>query len=335
MNIFTYIYGKLNKIGLDWFILGLGGAILLAYIAPQIGCTRESFSPSELANWLLTLIFFFYGLRLDFAQIKKGLSNYKLHIVVQLSTFALFPLLLLAYTAVFGAFKDQYLYLGVFFMCALPSTVSSSVVMVSIASGNIPAAIFNASLSGILGIFITPLLMSFAMQGAMPDADLGPIFAKLFAQVLLPVVLGVLLNKRFGEWAKTKKRLFRNYDQSVILLIVYTSFCDSFYKHMFDALSLKDIVLLTIGLAAMFFAAYAVILLVSKLLKFDRNDTITALFCGSKKSLAHGAVMSKVIVPDPSKIAIIILPIMIYHAFQLVVASIIAKKLAKTAPQED
>ena len=66
---------------------------------------------------------------------------------------------------------------------AMPSTVSSSVVMVSIAQGNIPAAIFNASISSIAGIFITPIWMSLWIEPAGVGGGLGEVFIKLILLV--------------------------------------------------------------------------------------------------------------------------------------------------------
>ena len=65
--------------------------------------------------------------------------------------------------------------------------------MTSVGKGNIPGAIFNASLSGILGVFITPLLIRLLMGFQGVELDLfGAVFsiAKL---LLLPMIAGQLL----------------------------------------------------------------------------------------------------------------------------------------------
>src|SRR5205085_8016124 len=130
--------------------------IVLAKLFPQGGTGEGPWSLSSLSGYGISLIFFFYGLKLNFAELKAGLRNWRLHTVVHGSTFILFPLLVLSCKGLFPATAYP-LWLGAFFLASLPSTVSSSVVMVSIAEGNIPAAIFNASISSIIGVFITPL----------------------------------------------------------------------------------------------------------------------------------------------------------------------------------
>jgi len=319
----------LQKIGLTYFVMFLLCAILLAWVLPDIGKSHATFSLGNIASWGLCLIFFFYGLRLDFENIKKGLSNFKLHILVQFGTFVIFPVIGFFIYKLFANETNQNLLLGIFFLCALPSTVSSSVVLVAIAKGNIPAAIFNASISGIIGVFLTPTLMTLVVVTSSVSMELGSVLLKLILQVLLPVILGACLNFKFGKWAIKNKKFFTLYDQTIILLIVYTSFCDSFANRMFTGLSYTSIIILCLAMIALFFAVYGIIFAITKLLNFEKADTITALFCGSKKSLAHGAVMSKIIFANSNILGIIILPTMIYHALQLVIVSILAKKAQK------
>jgi sodium/bile acid cotransporter 7 len=154
---------------------------------------------------------------------------------------------------------------------------------------------------------------------------------KLVLQVLLPVVLGIVLHRSWGGFAERNKKKLRIFDQSIILLIVYTSFCESFARKMFSGYSIIDLVILGAAMVALFFLIYGLTHLISRLLGFNREDRITAIFCGSKKSLVHGTVMSKVLFPDANMVGIILLPIMMYHALQLLATSIIAQATARNA----
>ncbi len=73
--------------------------ILLAWLWPAGGAGDGPFSLSELANYGVSVIFFFYGLKLSRAKLVAGLGNWRLHILVQASTFILFPLLVLPFKA--------------------------------------------------------------------------------------------------------------------------------------------------------------------------------------------------------------------------------------------
>ena len=330
-------YGKrvldiFTRFGLDTFILLLIAMIVLAYLFPQGGTGEQPWSLSSLSGYGVSLIFFFYGLKLNFAELKGGLRNWKLHAVVHASTFILFPVLVLSCKNLFCA--DVYpLWMGAFFLASLPSTVSSSVVMVSVAEGNIPAAIFNASISSILGVFITPVWMSLVNIEAAESTPMSDILLKLTLQVLVPVILGLLLNAKWGHWAKRNKKALKYFDQSIILTIVYTSFCESFEQRLFSNISMIDLMVLGVAMLVLFLVSYAIIKLVSQALSFNRKDTITATFCGSKKSLVHGTVMAKVLFANSTLSGILLLPLMVYHALQLIVVSMIAQRLAKANHQ--
>ena len=319
----------LKRLGLDTFILLLFTAIFLAWWNPAPGSSREPFSLSTLATWGVSVIFFFYGLRLNWEKIRTGLADYRLHLVIQLATFLLFPLAVLPLVAYFGRLPDgsvDTLWLGVFFLAALPSTVSSSVVMVNLARGNVTAAIFNASISSLLGVFLTPLWMQMwvSAAGGMP---LSHVLFSLTLQVILPVTLGLCLHPFLGRISQKYDKSIRKCDQAIILLIVYMSFCHSFGENMFAGFTLQKLLLLSAGMAALFFTIYAVVALACRLLRFPREDRITALFCGSKKSLVHGTVMSQVLLADARLAGVLLLPTMIYHAMQLIIVSIIARKM--------
>lgn len=317
------------KVGLDWFILAIITMIILASVWSTPGIQKGLFSLKSIAGYGVSLIFFFYGLRLSPQKLREGLSNWRLHSVIQLSTFVLFPVLLLLLKRFFGSNGNELFWLGAFYVAALPSTVSSSVVMVSIAGGNIPAAIFNASISALIGVFITPLWMGILLATSAQGFDLTDVIIKLIIQVLVPVTLGIILNHRFGAFADKHRKKMRYFDQSVILLIIYTAFCESFAKHMFSEHGVSDILILGLCMIALFFFVYGIISIISKFMHFNREDKITAVFCGSKKSLVHGTVMSKVLFPNAAAAGIILLPLMMYHALQLMAASIIAQSMAR------
>ena len=325
------IRGFLVKSGVDGFMALLLTVVVLAWLWPDVGAREGVFSLSSLANYGVSFIFFFYGLKLSREKLRNGLGNWQLHILIHLTTFVLFPILILLTRPLFQGESNTLLWLGIFFLAALPSTVSSSVVMVSIARGNMPAAIFNASISSLIGVFITPLWMSLFISGRdvacnVSTTGLSAIIGKLILQILLPVVLGIALNRRWGAFAEKHKNKLRIFDQSIILLIVYTSFCASFAHHVFEGFSWMVIVGCATGMAALFFIVYGIVGFVCRHLKMNREDTITAQFCGSKKSLVHGAAMSKVIFAGYSSIGVILLPIMLYHTLQLMIVSAIARK---------
>lgn len=318
-----------KRFGLDGFILALIGMILLAWIYPPAGAKDSPVPFSAIANVGVSIIFFFYGLRLSLQKLLTGISNWKLHLIIHTTTFLIFPVIVLLTRLFIGNTINESVWMGVFFLACLPSTVSSAVVMVSIAGGNIPAAIFNASLSMLIGVFITPLWMGIYLGTSTGSFEFGPVIIKLFLQVLFPVVFGMLLNKRLGNFVEKHRKQLRYFDQSVILLIVYAAFCESFARKMFEGYSWMFLIMMGASLIALFYTVYGIVFTLSKILRFNRADKITAQFCGSKKSLVHGTVMSKVLFNHSPNMGVILLPIMMYHALQLIMVSIIAQWFAR------
>lgn len=318
---------------LDWFLLGLVAAVVLAYLMPAVG-SQSSVIPWKLITTVgVALIFFFYGLKLSLDKLKAGLRNWRLHVVVQLITFVVFPVLALLVRPLFEGAKGAQLWQSIFFLCTLPSTVSTSVVMVSIARGNLPAAIFNASISSLLGIVLTPLWASLFLHTSADSGHLWNLAASLVWQVVLPVAAGVLLNRRFGHFAEQHKGALRISDQVVILLIVFTAFCESFEEGIFRSFAARDILLLGLGMIGLYLGIFGVVGGLSRVLGFSREDRITALFCGSKKSLVHGSVMASLLFPGMDATGLLLLPLMLYHALQIMLASMMAQRMGRQAEE--
>ena len=319
------------KVKIDNFVLAIIAVVVLSYIFPQWGRSESPVPLDKVASIGVSLIFFFYGLKLSREKLKSGLKNWKLHVLVQLSTFLIFPLIVLAFYPTIRSEQDQTVWLSFLFLAALPSTVSSSVVMVAMAKGNIPAAIFNASISGLLGIVITPLWMGFFMVQSSGDFQLTDVYFKLVTEILMPVFLGLLLQPFFGTFVVRFATQLSMFDKSVILVIIYKSFAFAFDQGVFASIALLDLVFISLACLALFFMVFVIIGFVSDRLKFTIEDKITAQFCGTKKSLVHGTVFSKILFPASFPIAMILLPLMIFHALQILIVSIIAARWAERA----
>ncbi|MBI9040150.1 bile acid:sodium symporter family protein [Lutibacter sp.] len=311
---------------LDKFVLAIIITIITSYFVPQFGLDNSKIPLGIISSVGVSLIFFFYGLKLSGEKLKEGLKNWKLHFLIQLSTFLLFPLIVLIFYPFVQNEEAHLLWLAIFFMAALPSTVSSSVVMVSIAKGNIPSAIFNATISGLIGIVVTPLWVGLFTNNANVNFDYTSIYSKLCIEIILPVIIGNILHRFFGKYAIKYNKQLSLFDKSVILLIIYKSFAKSFNEKIFSTVSNLDFILLFTVVISLFFGVYFFIGFVAKKLNFSIEDKITAQFCGTKKSLVHGTVFSKVLFGTSAITGFILLPIMLFHAIQILIISIIAKK---------
>lgn len=318
----------------DKFIVGITLMILLAYLFPGIGMETSPINLGIIIDYGIALIFFFYGLKLSPEKFRAGLKNWQLHLTIQSITFIVFPLLVLPFYPLFSGGAYEMLWLAIFFMAALPSAVSSSVVMVSIAQGNIPGAIFNASISGIIGIFATPLWMGLFLEANNDAFAFSEVLGQLTVQILLPVFFGLILNRYWGKWAERFKQQINTFDKLVILIIVYESFSHSFAGGLLSSIGTAPLIALATSTIMLFFIVLMLSQYLAKILNFSTEDRITTAFCGTKKSLVHGSVMYNVLFTNVAAGGILLLPIMIYHAFQLFYISIMARNIGRKNNQE-
>src|SRR5437868_3958509 len=146
-----HAFKHLKRVVTDWFLCGMLVATLLSYLFPRFGASGGSMHAEWVINIGVFLVFFLHGVNLSSEHIRHGLKNWRLHVMVQSFTFVVFPLIWLLSDKLLGSHVPSLLMLGFLYLCALPSTISSSVALTGSAGGNVPAAILNASLSSVLG----------------------------------------------------------------------------------------------------------------------------------------------------------------------------------------
>lgn len=322
---------RLRSFGIDGFLLSLIAAVVLASLWPTLLKTGGLIHIDVFTTYGVALVFLLYGLTLSPQKMHEGIVNWRLHLLVQASTFLLFPLLGISFHHLFGQRLDPALALGVFYLCALPSTVSSSVAMTSIARGNVPGAIFNASLSSLIGVFITPLWINAYLHAQGSDMALGPVILKIVLLVLLPIVLGQLLRPFVLRWVEAHLSAAKLLDRATILAIVANSFADSVAEGVWATHGLHTLLLIAAISIALFALIFALTSLLCRSFGFSREDRIAAIFCGSKKSLASGVPMAKIMFGGNPALGLIIAPIMLFHLLQLIMVSVIARRFAAEA----
>ncbi|SQG00545.1 transporter [Paucimonas lemoignei] len=324
----------LKRVVTDWFLCGMVLATVLAYFFPGFGATGGGMHAEWVINIGVFVVFFLHGVNLSSEQIKHGLKNWRLHIMVQAFTFVVFPVIWLICNKAFGSYVPALLMLGFLYLCALPSTISSSVALTGSAGGNVPAAILNASMSSVFGIFMTPWLVSLVIGTGSGGIDLGPTLLKLSLMLLLPLVLGQLLRPLIGKFFAKHKKYTNLIDKIVILLLVYAAFCNSMVSGLWQTQGNSVIAMAFIGSAVLLVVILLLTTGTARLLKFNHADKVAAVFCATKKSLAAGAPMAALIFGNNPALGLILLPIMIYHPLQLIVCSVMAENYANRHKQQ-
>jgi solute carrier family 10 (sodium/bile acid cotransporter), member 7 len=316
----------------DRFTLALIATVILASLLPCRGDAARGFAVAT--NLAIALLFFLHGAKLSREAVIAGMTHWRLHLLVLACTFVMFPLLGLALKSLATALVGAALATGVLFLCALPSTVQSSIAFTSIARGNVPAAVCAASASSLIGIVLTPVLAGLLIHAR---GDAAPSSANavrdIVLQLFVPFVAGQIARRWIGAFIDRHRALINLVDRGSILLVVYTAFSAAVVEGLWHQVSVQALIALLLLCALLLAAALGITSQLGKRLGFSREDRITILFCGSKKSLASGVPIANVLF-TPATVGMIVLPLMLFHQIQLMVCAVLAQRYAREAAAE-
>ncbi len=256
--------------------------------------------------------------------------HWRMHALVFIFTFLIFPLIGLLSRPVLEPVLGQQLYWGFLFMCFLPSTVQSSIAFTSMAKGNVAGAVCSASFSNIIGMFITPILVSYFILGqSQHDFDPTKSIVQITLLLLVPFILGQLLRPFIFPQMRKFPSVVKVFDQGSILMVVYGAFSSAVVAGLWQQVSGITLIYLTLACSVLLTVVMLLALYLPKWLGFNQADQITIFFCSSKKTLASGVPMAQILfIWQP--LGMIVLPIMIFHQIQLMVCGVIANHWSKS-----
>lgn len=318
------------------FSIALIVTVIIASVLPCSGTSAQVFQ--SITYGAVSLLFFLHGTKLSRPALLAGLFNWRLHGSVLATTFIVFPVLGLLLRPLLLPLVSPTIYIGILFLCVLPSTVQSSIAFTSITGGNVAAAITSASLSNVLGIVLTPLWVGLLFNSQSHNGNLSEQLRPIFQQLLLPFLAGQLLRPWIGNWIDQHRHALKWVDQSSILLVVYTVFSAAVIQDLWQQTSITALAGLLLVCSILLLLILLFTYAAGRYFRFSRADQITLLFCGSKKSLASGVPLASLLF-STSQVGLMVLPIMIFHSLQLLICALLAQKLAanpahKGTPQD-
>lgn len=316
----------LSRFYIDGFVLSIIVVAALASVFPATGTGATALDwATKIA---IAFLFLLYGARLHPREALEGLKHWRLHSVVVASTFVLFPLIGLALRILVPSVLTDELYTGVLYLCLVPSTVQSSIAFTSIARGNVAGAIVSASLSNLLGVFVTPLLVILLMNTTGEAHVDASSVVDIVVQLFIPFVVGQLIRPWVAGFLQKYAQPTKLVDRGSILLVVYAAFSAGMVEHAWDGLSAWRVAALVAVCCLILAIVIAVTAFAGRALGFSLPDRIVIVFCGSKKSLATGLPMASVLFAG-QPIGLIVLPLMIFHQIQLIVCAALAQRYAR------
>jgi sodium/bile acid cotransporter 7 len=198
------------------------------------------------------------------------------------------------------------------------------------AKGNVPAAICSSAASNVFGLLLTPVLLSLLTRTSVEGGfDLTKALSDVVLQLLVPFAAGQIARPWLAETTARHERLIGQLDQAVILLIVYAAFSQSVVDGLWSRLPPISVALTAMLCLVLLMVVLAVTTFIARRFGFSREDEIAAVFCGSKKSLASGLPLAKVLFASASGFGMIVLPIMFYNQIQIIVGAVLARRYAR------
>ena len=302
----------------------LVGAVVLAAIVP-VPAEGEDIALWA-ANIGIFILFLMNGMRVARAEIGRGLLNWRFILPLVLWVFGVMALagLGLAKLVAFGL--PPLVAVGFLYLGALPSTVQSATSYTTLAGGNTGLSVISAALLNILGVFVT--LPIFLLLGGTGEGAVGTETIERIALVLfLPFVIGQAVQGWTREWVAGHKDRIVWLDRLVIALAVYVAFSGAVEQGIWSKLDPAAWVILSLGIATFLAIGNAGSWLVSGALGLPFRDRIAFLFAGAQKSAAVGVPLATILFVR-EEAGFIVLPLILFHLFQLVLAAPLATRLA-------
>jgi sodium/bile acid cotransporter 7 len=229
------------------------------------------------------------------------------------------------------------LYTGILFLAVLPTTISTAVIFTGKAGGNPATALFNVTLSNFLGILVVPLSMMLFQTNVQESVPLNTwaFFQKIIILLALPFGIGQAMRNMGFRWMDEHKVISRNLCQGMILFILWAAFSNSFDQGVFSSRTIVQlpqlcgfVILLTILVRVLVPATY-------KMAGMHAEHRPSAFFCSTEKTLAAGLPIATALFgSDNPALAILILPVLIYHPLQLFLDGVIASGWSQSGDKE-
>jgi sodium/bile acid cotransporter 7 len=318
------------------FLILIVVAILLARAYPPLGA--DYLQPDITATWLaVCFIFLMAGLGLKTEEFSQAFQRIWFNLFVQCFNF------LVVSSTIYGgsrflAFTDvlsQDLADGMVVAASLPMTINMVLVLTKSAGGDEAAAIFNAAAGNLIGVFLSPVLI-LGYLGVTGDIDLVEVFYKLALRVVVPVIVGQLLQKNSKAvvgFVKTHKIGFKLAQQYCLVFIVYTVFCRTFEDGSDSTVGDIFIMILfqCVSICVLMVVAWFSLKLV---FPNEPKLRVMGLFGCTHKTVAMGVPLINAIYEGDPAVGLYTLPLLIWHPLQLVIGTFLTPRLAAFVKRE-
>ena len=273
---------------------------------------------------MIFFIFLFSGFIIEADQIKAGIKDVKATAIT---------LVVIVFAAPVAAYLLGFIpletgvVLGLFIVAAMPTTLSSGVVMTGQAGGNMAHALFVTILSNCVAIISIPVILPLLLLSLKLKTELfidqKAIFIKLILLVLLPLVAGLFLKKTLVTITPAIKKRLGIINQLIIICVVYMSLSGARQVLIAKSATFWEILPLVV--------VFHLILLgisfgLSRFLDIGRGRREAVLFMGSQKTLPLAVMIQITCFPEYGTALLVCV---MHHILHLMIDGYLATRIGE------
>lgn len=306
-----------RRIAAQWFLLCLAvllliGAVWHAELDPLAEATPR--------NALVAMIMLLVSAPLDLRKSLSTPSAWKATaIAVAVNAGLAGPLAWL-----FGKFLPDPLAVGLVVAAIAPCTVASAVVWTRRGAGNDAVALTVTVITN-MGCFLTLPAWTWLLISSRAEVDAPALGLRLLAVVVVPIAIGQAVRAlpSLRSWCDRRRKGLGITAQCALLFMVFIGAvkCGALLASPETRPSLADLFWLIVIVSVVHTLLFAAAWVVARGVGCDRHDAMPAGIGGSQKTLAVGLDVAL------GFGGLAVLPMVIYHASQLLIDAVIVERL--------
>ena len=321
-----------------WFLTAL---VVLITTGLTIGSNVPTHQLRNLTGWvpprvITVFVLFLMAFSLDTRQLWAAFRSPQPVVLASLVNFGVIPLF--AWLLVSIQSNDDFA-CGLMIAASVPCTLAAASVWTRRAGGNDAVSLLVTLLTNSTCFLLTPFWLNLTMSRKV-SLDVSDMILRLLVVVLIPTLVGQGLRcvPRLARFATNYKTSIGVVAQSCILLLVFVAACDAGTRltGVGRAVPTMSAVLLVWGSCVIVHVvSLSVGVLGAKLLRMERAEWTAVAFASSQKTLPIGVYLAtdEKMFGNPELIdghglPFAVFPMIMYHASQLFVDTMIADRLA-------
>ncbi|MCV6588232.1 MAG: bile acid:sodium symporter [Marinobacterium sp.] len=295
---------------------GLILAFIVAWLLPAPG---QHLKELGLVPWVVVAIFVVNGYQTNLAELPRNRQFGVLVVIAAVINLLLAPLLGVA--AAWLAGLSEGATLGLIVKTAVPSTLSTCIVLTQLAGGYGLWALILTLVLNVVGVFTLPFVLALALgQSSTLTVDPFALLQTLVQLVLIPFAIGALLRRLLSLntqfLPEPQHPVLQYLPSSCVIAAVWMSLSSS--SALFISLHWQSLLQITLVSVAVHLLLLAVSVLASRAVKLDWQARIALVFTAAQKTLP---VAVSVLAALNSSVGEALLVCVLFHFLQLFIDS--------------